>query len=85
MEVKVQLPSAATVVVPTTWPSTVMLTVVPGSPVPVMEGVLSVVVLAFAGPASVGVSGARPSMVKRVGVLSGEEPPAFEAETVAVR
>ncbi len=46
---KLQVPSAATVTVPTTRPSTRISTVAPGSPRPAMSGVGSLVTEPFIG------------------------------------
>src|ERR687891_174294 len=55
---RLQVPSAATVVVPTTAPSMVTVTVAPGSPVPVIVGVLSFVISPSVGDVITGAAGA---------------------------
>ena len=81
--VTVKVPSGPTIAVPMTVPSTETVTVEPGSPVPVMVGVGSVVWLPFAGPTRTGEAGGLVSTVKVVGGLSSELPCTLEAETVA--
>ena len=81
---KLQVPSAATTGAPATGtPSMRTVTVVPGSPVPVMVGVAMLTVLPVAGPTTTGVMGALVSTENRTGVLSGVVPLALVAEAVA--
>ncbi|EAU68165.1 Pea-VEAacid family [Stigmatella aurantiaca DW4/3-1] len=62
--VKLQLPLAFAVAVPTDVPSTMMLTVLPGSAVPLYVGVLSLVIEPLAGVVTTGATGAVASTVK---------------------
>src|ERR671917_288304 len=71
-----QVPSGATVVVPTVTPSTVTSTVAPGSPVPVIVGVESLIVDPSAGRVMTGAAGAAVSTVKITGLDAGETFPA---------
>src|SRR5919106_1541868 len=68
----VQVPSGPTVVVPTTTPSMVTSTVAPGSPVPVMVGVLSPVTSPSVGDVITGASGAAVSTTNVTGSDAGE-------------
>ena len=56
--VKLQLPLASAVVVPTAVPSTITVTVLPASAVPLYVGVVSFVVEPFAGVVTTGAAGA---------------------------
>ena len=80
---KLQVPFAATVVVPMDAPSTRTVMVVPGSPLPTTTGVVVLTRLPFEGLSTTGVSGGVVSMVKRTGVLSRELPTTFTDDAVA--
>src|SRR5918998_257113 len=77
----VQVPSGATVAVPTTTPSTVTVTVAPGSPVPVIVGVLSAVISPSVGEVTTGASGA---VASTVNVLVGDAGDVLPAASVCV-
>ena len=62
--VKLQVPEALATVVPTTTPSTITVTVLPASAVPVYVGVLSLVVEPLAGVSTTGAAGGVVSTVK---------------------
>src|SRR5918998_338505 len=77
----VQVPSGATVAVPTTTPSTVTVTVAPGSPVPVIVGVLSEIVDPSAGLSTTGASG---TVVSTVNVTVSDAGDVLPAGSVCV-